>query len=203
MSPPLLIEKGRRRLVRALIVMFQGVRIAFYRVISCGHTEGTPSLLQPLLLAGEGKILIDGHVRIGYFPSPLFFSTYCHLEARGDCAFISIGDGTYINNGFSAIAEHTSITIGKRVLIGTGVEILDSDFHGLNVSDRAKSLPDWAKPVVIEDDVFIGNNVRILKGVTIGRGSVIGNSAIVVNDIPQDVVAVGHPARVIRTILSR
>jgi maltose O-acetyltransferase len=184
------------------MTLFQSVRIAVYRVLSTGHAEGNPLLLQPLLLVGEGRILMHGLVVIGYFPSPLFLSTYCHLEARGQFAFISIGDETCINNGFSAIAEHTSITIGKRVLIGTGVEILDSDFHGLNLNDRAKSLPDWAKPVVIEDDVFIGSNVRILKGVTIGRGSVIGNSAIVVNDIPRDVVAGGHPARAIRKILN-
>ena len=72
--------------------------------------------------------------------------------------------------------------IGKRVLIGANVEILDSDFHGLNIKDRGFSKADWAKPVVIEDDVFLGSNVRVLKGLTIGRGSVIANSSVVVHE---------------------
>ncbi|RYE53255.1 MAG: prephenate dehydrogenase/arogenate dehydrogenase family protein, partial [Rhizobiaceae bacterium] len=54
--------------------------------------------------------------------------------------------------------------------LGANVEILDSDFHGLAVEDRGKSLPEWCRPVVIGDDVLIGSNVRIMKGVTIGNG---------------------------------
>ena len=105
-----------------------------------------------------------------------------------------------LNNNFCAIAEHTRITLGRRVLVGTGVEIFDSDFHGLRLEDRARSDPAWARPVVIEDDVFLGSNVRVLKGVTIGRGSVIANGAVVLSDIPPGVVAGGIPARVLKTI---
>jgi len=147
-----------------------------------------------------GVIEFVGQIKIGFSPSPLFFSTYAYMEARNSGARITIGDGTWINNGFSAIAEHTSITIGQRVLIGANVEILDSDFHGIRVVDRNVSRSDWARPVVIEDDVFIGSNARVLKGVTIGRGAVIANSSIVVSDIPADSVAGGNPARVIKVI---
>lgn len=145
-------------------------------------------------------IKFSGQVNIGVFPSPLFFSTYAYIEARNRSAQIHIGEGTWINNGFSAIAEHTSITIGQRVLIGTHVEIFDTDFHGIRIDDRNTSRAEWAKPVSIEDDVFLGSNVRVLKGVTIGRGSVIANSSLVVNDIPPGVIAGGNPARVLKVI---
>ena len=149
---------------------------------------------------GLGVIEFSGHVNIGVFPSPFFFSTYAYIEARNSSARISIGEGTWINNGFSAIAEHTSITIGRRVLIGTNVEIYDSDFHGIRVDDRNTSRAELAKPVIVEDDVFLGSNVRVLKGVTIGRGSVIANSSVVVKDVPPGVIAGGNPARVLTEI---
>lgn len=171
-----------------------------YRLLSSGIVHGRPTLYQPLQTAGWGVIEFSGSVKIGVFPSPFFFSTYSYIEARNLNARISIGEGTWINNNFCAIAEHSSITIGKRVLIGTGVEVFDSDFHGISINNRGQSKAVWSKPVAIEDDCFLGSNVRVLKGVTIGRGSIIANSSVVVKNIPPGVIAGGNPARVIRTI---
>lgn len=171
-----------------------------FKILSRADIQGKPILLQPLQAVGAGVIEFMGEVQIGYFPSPSFFSTYAYIEARAKGTKIVIGEGTFINNGFSAIAEHSSITIGRRVLIGVNVEIIDSDFHGLRVEDRGKSRPEWAKPVVIEDDVFLGSNVRVLKGVTIGRGAVVANGSIVVTDVPPGVVAGGNPARTIKAL---
>lgn len=200
MSPQSFASKVRRRLVRIACRLVQSPRILLYRLLSSATIQGTPTLYQPLQAVGLGIIKFSGAVKIGVFPSPLFFSAYAYIEARNSTASISIGDGTWINNGFSAIAEHTTITIGQRVLIGTNVEIFDSDFHGLQLNDRMTSKAEWAKPVVIEDDVFLGSNVRVLKGVTIGRGSVIANSSVVLKDIPPNVVAGGIPAKVLRAI---
>jgi maltose O-acetyltransferase len=200
MSPKLFAEKVRRRLAHEGYRLVQWPRIIMFRLLSGARIQGKPTLFQPLQTAGFGQICFSGQVKIGVFPSPLFFSTYTYLEARNSTAQIRIGDGTWINNGFIAIAEHTSITIGQRVRVGTSVEIFDSDFHGIHVEDRMRSIAEWARPVVIEDDVFLGSNVRVLKGVTIGRGSVIANSSVVTKDIPPGVVAGGNPARVIRAI---
>lgn len=200
MLPPSYANKVRRRIVHIACRLIQLPRILTYKLLSGAQVQGRPTLYQPLQAVGLGLIEFSGIVSIGVSPSPLFFSTYAYIEARNSTAKISIGDGTWINNGFSAIAEHTSITIGKRVLIGTNVEISDSDFHGIRVDDRKTSRFEWARPVLIEDDVFLGSNVRVLKGVTIGRGSVIANSSLVVNDIPPRSVAGGNPARVIKAI---
>ena len=200
MSPRSFTEKIHGRFVRLCFRAIQSPRILVYRFLSTGRVEGCPILYQPLQTTGSGVVEFSGQVKLGVFPSPFFFSTYSYIEARNTNAKVFIGDGTWINNNFTAIAEHSSITIGKRVLIGANVEILDSDFHGLNIKDRGLSKADWAKPVVIEDDVFLGSNVRVLKGVTIGRGSVIANSSVVVKDIPPGVIAGGNPARVIKVI---
>jgi acetyltransferase-like isoleucine patch superfamily enzyme len=193
-------EKVRGRLLALGMSGVQKIRIALYRSFSTCNVHGNPLLIQPLHTAGLGIIQFSGLVKIGVFPSPYYLSTYAYMEARNSSAKISIGADTWLNNNFCAIAEHTSIEIGQRVLIGTGVEIFDSDFHGIRVDDRMCSRAEWAKKVVIEDDVFLGSNVRVLKGVTIGRGSVIANSSVVANDIPSGVIAGGNPARVIKVI---
>ena len=180
----------------------QASRIFFYRILSDAILKGErPLLRQPLQTVGRGVIEFEERVSIGFFPSPFFFSSYAYLDARNESARISIGHDTSINNGFVAIAEHTYIKIGARVLMGTNVEIIDSDFHGTSLSDRNMSKAEWAKPVVVGDDVFLGSNVRICKGVTIGAGSVIANGSIVMKDIPAGVIAAGNPAIVLRSIV--
>jgi maltose O-acetyltransferase len=189
-----------KRLANRDLGALQWVRVLFYEALSTGHSEGNARKTQPVLILGDGLIQFEKGVTFGYFPSPFFLAGYIHLEARSGSSLISIGEGTQINNNFVAVAEHTSITIGKRCLVGTNVEILDSDFHGIRVNQRDTSDPRAAKPVMIGSDVLIGSNVKIMKGVVIGSGSVIANSAVVVGAVPPGVVAGGNPARVLRTI---
>ena len=195
-----MLNQMRRGVRAAVSRVLQWHRVVLYRLLSSNSIEGSLRRHQPVQCVGKGKIKVGADVSIGVFPSPLFFSTYAYLEARSSSATICIGSGTWINNNFSAIADHTSITIGSRCRIGANVEIADSDFHGIKVEERGLSRPEWARPVCIGDDAFIGSNVKIMKGVTIGAGSTIANGSIVCKDIPAGVVAGGNPARVIRTI---
>jgi maltose O-acetyltransferase len=196
-----MIGKVLKGLSLYAIRSIQLFRILKYRLLSTNRLQaGNAIRRQPLHLAGRGVIKAEGTFIVGYFPSPFFLNTCCYLEARSKGSSISIGDRTHINNNFVAISEHASIVIGRNCKIGTSVEIVDSDFHGLPLADRSRSLPEWANPVVIGDDVFIGSNVRILKGVTIGDGSVIANASVVTKDVPANVVAGGNPARVVKEI---
>ena len=114
-------------------------------------------------------------------------------------AVLDIGDHFGMTGGTVCAAE--SIVIGNNVFIGANSTIIDTDFHPLYPEERRLN-PSQARtaPVRIGDDVFIGMNCVILKGVTIGRGSVIGAGSIVARDIPSDVVVAGNPAIVVRPL---
>lgn len=105
------------------------------------------------------------------------------------------------NVGISgATISGRDIKIGNNVLIGSGVLITDSDSHSLLPSKR--NIPSFiiSKPIVIEDDVFIGARSIILKGVNIGKGSVIGAGSVVSKSIPPMHIAAGNPAKIIKRI---
>ncbi len=125
----------------------------------------------------------------------------CHpvyLATRGE-GHIKIGDGCGLSG--VSVVSFSSVTIGDRVQIGANTAIVDTDFHPLDGAARA--LPrstGKSAPVSIADDVFIGMNALILKGVSIGRNSVIGAGSVVTRDIPSGVVAAGNPAQVIRKL---
>jgi acetyltransferase-like isoleucine patch superfamily enzyme len=115
---------------------------------------------------------------------------------------IAIGD----NSGMSAavLSSRSEIRIGNHVMLGGNVRIFDHDFHSLDPTDRRD--PDRDKlncrtaPVVIGDDVLVGADAIILKGVRIGARSVIGAGAVVtLPDIPSDSIIAGNPARVVRS----
>lgn len=192
--------KISRQIAKLVARLLQKPRIFLYWLLSDNPILGKPRCFQPIQSVGQGKLIFGKNVNVGVFPSPLFFSTYAYIEARKPSARIYIGENTWINNNFSVIADTTSITIGKRCLIGTSVEILDSDFHALSSTERASDKKSVAQSVIIEDDVFLGSNVKVMKGVTIGKGSVIGSGSIVTKSIPENVIAAGVPARVIRSI---
>jgi acetyltransferase-like isoleucine patch superfamily enzyme len=110
------------------------------------------------------------------------------------------------NCGFSSVClwAHISIVIGNNVNIGAETIVLDSDAHSLSFLDRRDFELDFKnranKPIIIDDDALVGTRCIILKGVHIGARSIIGSGSVVVNDIPEDCVAAGNPARVIRRL---
>lgn len=162
--------------------------------------NGKPVLNQMVLFVGNGNVTFGNNVFIGYFPSPYFFSTYAHIEARSKTARIYIGDNTLINNNVAIIANETEIHIGSNCRIGANFCCVDSDFHGVFAENRDNPKFVVSKPVFIGNNVFIGQNVTILKGVKIGNNVVIGNGAVVTKSCPDNVIICGNPATIIRRI---
>jgi carbonic anhydrase/acetyltransferase-like protein (isoleucine patch superfamily) len=111
---------------------------------------------------------------------------------------IVIGGGTYINRN-TVLDAAASLVIGRQCAIGPGCYLTDHD-HGFAPDAPPLSLPLVSEPTRLEDRVWLGANVVVLKGVTIGTGSVIGAGSVVTRDVPPGCVAVGNPARVIRTL---
>jgi acetyltransferase-like isoleucine patch superfamily enzyme len=95
------------------------------------------------------------------------------------------------------IVATESVEIGDRVLLGSNCVVIDTDFHPVDLVQRRQRFQSLdSQPVFIDDDVFVGMNCLVLKGVSIGKGSVIGAGSVVTGDIPSGVVAAGNPARV-------
>jgi maltose O-acetyltransferase len=110
---------------------------------------------------------------------------------------VTIGAGTFVNYGLTAL-DVAPITIGADCQIGPNVQLL-TPTHPVEPQPRRDKL-EAAKPITIGDNVWLGGGVVVLPGVTIGENSVVGAGAVVTKDVPADVVAVGNPARVVRSL---
>ncbi len=137
-----------------------------------------------------GRMRIADRVRL--------VSTIATTElVAGKNGVLDIGESAFINYGCS-ISASLLVKIGPHCNIGTHVIIMDSDFHRIEPERRTES-PE-PLPIILEENVWLGARVIVMRGVTIGAGSVIGAGSIVTKDIPARSVAVGMPAKVIRTL---
>jgi acetyltransferase-like isoleucine patch superfamily enzyme len=151
----------------------------------------------PFDLRGKRHIQISKGFTTGY---------NCRIEAcpPTNKKVLFIGDNFQMND-YVHITALDNVTIGKNVLIASKVYISDCS-HGSYVGDDndssplsiPKDRPLISKPVLIEDNVWIGEFVSVLPGVTIGKGSIIGTNSVVSRSLPPNVIAVGSPARPIK-----
>lgn len=127
-----------------------------------------------------------GHGKDVWIEPPFYFCYGSHIQ---------IGEGSYLNMNCNFIDDGT-ITVGKKVMFGPAVTIATVG-HPICPEMREYMYTD---PVMIEDNCWIGAGVTICPGVHIGKNSVIGAGSVVLEDIPENVVAVGNPCRVLRKI---
>lgn len=107
------------------------------------------------------------------------------------------GENAYANFG-CIILDAAPVYIGKNVMMAPAVKLFTAT-HPLEHEARNSGI-EFAKPIRIEDNVWIGGGVIVNPGVTIGKNSVIGSGSVVTKDIPENVVAVGNPCRVLKNI---
>lgn len=158
--------------------------------------KGTPVIE----ISNGGQIIIEAGVTLnssnwGYH---LNMHSPVKLFADRPGARIMIGAGSRLHG--ACLHAYSAITIGKRCLIAANTQIIDGSGHDLSfgaVEQRIFTGGD-SRPIVLEDDVWVGANTLILPGVTIGKGSVIGAGSVVTKAIPPMVVAAGNPARIIK-----
>ncbi len=118
------------------------------------------------------------------------------LDAWGGS--IAIAENVFIGP-YTVIYGHGGVTIGKDTLIGTHSRILSSNHSIPERNSGIRSKPDILLPTTIGEDVWLGAGTTILGGVTLGDGCVVGAGAVVTKDLPPYSVAVGVPAKVVRT----
>lgn len=172
------------------------LRLAWHTLLTRLTFPGARIVRRPLYLRGRQRIRIGR----GFTSGPGL-----RLDAfgSGNAVLLSIGDDVQVNDAVH-IAAIGSVRIGDRVLIASRVFITDHNHGSYSGADQDSPLvpPALRKlsfaPVSIEDDVWIGENVAVLPGVTIGRGSIIGTGSIVTHGVPPYSIAVGSPARVIK-----
>ena len=127
----------------------------------------------------------------------VLFSTIATLELLADGGRLEIGARAFINYGCS-IAATQLVRIGADCKIGKHCILTDNNFHSLEPSRRNQRPP--SAPVILEDNVWLASRVIVLPGVTIGAGSAVGAGSVVTKNVPPRCLAVGVPAKVIRSI---
>lgn len=151
---------------------------------------GIPSILGNLKLVVGNNVTLHG---VATFSGAKVF----------DKPTLSIGDNSHIGYQVS-ISVGCNVDIGKNVLIANRVTIMNYDGHPVNPSARhLPAPPESSKPISIGDNVWIGANSVILKGVTIGEGSVVASSSVVTSKVPANSLVIGNPGRVFPLIFEQ
>jgi maltose O-acetyltransferase len=120
---------------------------------------------------------------------PPFYCVYGQNIYLGEYVFLNV---------LCTILDAGEVRLGNHVMVGPGVQMYTSA-HALQAEARNEG---WeiAKPITVEDNVWIGGSAILMPGVRVGRNSVVGAGAVVTRDVPANVVVAGNPARVIREI---
>ena len=189
-------------MMRKLISLFGMLKIKlFYRRSICTmgslHISGYPIIK----IASSSRIIIGDNVSLKSNKKSYLAHMHSPVKLISDRsgASIEIGPNTRING--ACIHAYERVVIGANCLIAANTQIFDGSGHDLcmdNPSERINT-KGTAKPIYIEDNVWIGINCIILPGVRLGHGSVIAAGSVVTKDIPPMCVAGGNPAKVIRS----
>ena len=159
------------------------------------ESVGTGFRLEELpYLVGTGRIVIGEGVRLSG-KSTFTFGQPCPEQPE-----LVIGDRSFIGHdcGFNI---GRSVRIGRFCLLASRVLVFDMDGHTVDAGKRRSGEPqpvETIAPVIIGDDVWIGNGAVILKGVSVGDRAIIAARSVVTRDVPSDTVVAGNPARVVK-----
>lgn len=124
-----------------------------------------------------------------------FNSITLSIEGNGK---IAIGDHAYFNNP-SIKATDSSITFKKECMVSDAT-FVDTDYHNIAINRRNPEVKAKAKPIYIEENVWIGSQSMVLKGVTIEQNSVIGAGTVVRQSVPANVVVIGNPQQIVKEL---
>lgn len=166
------------------------IRRIFWLVWARGQRSDIPASTQldgPVRIHGSRRIKLGDHCRIGS-------NVELQTEEAGS---ITLGREVRLNRG-TTICSYCEVTVGDYSLIGEFVSIRDAN-HGIEPDALIKRQPHTSEPIIIGRDVWIGRGACLLPGIEIGDGAVIGANSVVTRSIPAGAIAVGTPAKVLRS----
>ena len=152
---------------------------------------------QVTLFQGAGMVEIGERCTFGFRLGGFHRGGSIELQARYKNAKIRIGENVSTNNNIFLCAANY-IEIGKNTLIGQNVSIMDHEAHGID-PERRRELGEIGK-VIIHPNVWVGNNVSILKNSEVGENSIVAAGAVVAGKFPANVIIGGVPAKIIKTL---
>lgn len=159
--------------------------------------KGYPICIQKLIVTGAGNVQIGSVCSFGYRLGGHFSRGCIEIQPRYKNSQIKIGSNVVTNNNLLLCAANY-IEIGDDTLIGQGVSILDHEAHGIDPAKR-RQLGEIGK-VIIGKNVWIGNDVTILKNSEVGDNTVVAAGAIVAGKFPENVIIGGIPAKIIKPL---
>lgn len=191
--------------VRAVFLFFRGIYYFLMRVCFCepifkmycekyGRNVHTGAYIH--WVQGQGRLIIGDNVHIDGKSSFLFAIRYT------DSPTLRIGSNVVIGHG-CAFTVGREISIGDNVKIAMNVEMFDSPGHATDPELRrsgAPALQEDVKPILIDDDVWVGAGATIYPGVTIGKCSIVARRAVVMSNVSPYAIVAGNPARQIARV---
>ena len=145
----------------------------------------------------KGTIILGNSVYLHSYPDGFSYRT--SLSTYFPDAIISIGNNCSLNG--TNIHCNEKVVIGNNCLLGPGTIICDNDSHRISADPVERRKKAVSIPIIIEDNVWIGMNCIIMKGVTIGENSIIAAGSLVVKDVEPDSLYGGNPAKLIKKLI--
>ena len=174
-------------ILRPVAIRFnQFMQLIKLRAASTGNIPVSTQFDGPIRPVNHPNLSLDNHCRFG---RDVVFET-------GPDGQIKLGKNVRVNAG-TTIVSYANIYIADDCLIGEYVSIRDAD-HGLAPDQLIRNQPHNSKPILIEQDVWVGRGSVILKGVTLGKGSVVAANSVVTHDVPPMTIVGGVPAKTIK-----
>ena len=150
-----------------------------------------------LVLKNTGRICLGNKVSLNSYPDGDIYRTGLLTHCKDST--ISIGDNCILNG--TMIHCRTNISIGSFCMFGPGTHIIDNDSHRISIKQNERRQPPYSAPIIIEDNVWVGMNSIILKGVKISNNSIVAAHSVVTKDIPENVLVAGNPAKIVKNLM--
>lgn len=149
-----------------------------------------------VIIRNKGTITLGDDVRLNSYPDGELHRT--GLQTFTDSARITIGNDCLVNGTMMFCNE--AITVGDHCLFGPGAKLVDNDSHRVGREWRVRKLPPASAAIVLHNNVWIGMNALVLKGVAIGENSIVAAGSVVTKNVPPNVIVAGVPARVVKVL---
>ncbi|WP_343065483.1 acyltransferase [Arenibacter arenosicollis] len=167
-----------------------------YRLKTHGVVYGEKLRGNSIALKNVGNIRLGNKVSLNSYPDGDIYKT--GLLTYFKESLIVIGDNCNLNG--TIIHCNTKVTIGSHCMFGPGTKIVDNDSHRISIDINERRKAPKSNPIIIEDNVWIGMNSLVLKGVCIGKNSIVAAHSVVTKNVPENVLVGGNPAKIIKTL---